>query len=284
MHNIETKDNTPFPQLKEIPQPPKKLYTQGTLPAADTKFLTVVGSRKYSPYGKMVCEKLISGLRGHNISIISGLALGIDTIAHRSALEAGLHTIAVPGSGLGEKVLYPATNKQLSKKIVEKGGLLVSEFEPDFKATVWSFPKRNRIMAGLADAVLIIEAQERSGTLITARMATDYNKDVLAVPGSIFSESSAGTNLLIHLGATPIRNSDDVLEALHLEKGEQEEYDLSELSEDEQKIVLALNEPLSKDELLRQNVLPTEKLNATLTLLEIKGLVKEQGGKIYRDV
>ncbi len=282
MHDIETKDSLPFSQLKEIPQPPKKLYTQGTLPLSDTKFLTVVGSRKFSSYGKMACEKLIGGLRGYNISIVSGLALGTDTIAHQSALEAGLHTIAVPGSGLNEKVLYPATNRQLAKKIIERGGLLISEFEPDFKATIWSFPQRNRIMAGLADAVLIIEAAEKSGTLITARMATDYNKDVLVVPGSIFSENSSGTNMLIRLGATPIRNSDDILDALDMEKTEKEETDLSELSEEEQKIIIALAEPLSKDELLRQNILPAEKTNATLTLLEIKGIIKEVGGKIYR--
>lgn len=272
-----------FPQLKEIPQRPKLLYTQGTLPVNGTKFLTVVGSRKYSSYGKAICEHLIAELRGYPISIVSGLALGIDTFAHKAALDAGLHTIAVPGSGLDEKVLYPASNRHLAKQIVENGGLLLSEFEPDFRATVWSFPKRNRIMAGLADAVLIVEAQEKSGTLITARMALDYNRDVLAVPGSVFSESSSGTNTLLRQGATLIRNSDDILEALGLEKNAPEDRpDLSDLSPHEQTIMIALIEPLSRDELIRSNILTTEDLNATLTLLEIKGLIKETGGKMYR--
>ena len=276
-------ESDPFPQLREIPQRPKRLYTNGTLPADGTKFLAVVGSRKYSPYGKAACEHLIAGLRGYPVSIISGLALGIDTIAHRAALDAGLHTIAVPGSGLGEKVLYPATNRRLAQEIVEKGGLLLSEYEPDFRATVWSFPKRNRIMAGLSHAVLIVEAHERSGTLITARMALDYNRDVLAIPGSIFSDGSSGTNTLLRQGATLVRTADDILDALGIEKRAAEsEQDLSDLSTHEQTVMIALIEPLSKDEIIRSNILETEDLSAALTLLEIKGLIKESGGKIYR--
>ncbi len=282
------KTKTPFPQLKEIPQPPKKLFTQGTLPPPKTKFLTVVGSRRFSSYGKEACEKLIAGLSGYEISIVSGLALGIDAIAHRSALKAGLHTIAVPGSGLDEKVLYPATNKNLAKQIVEKGGLLLSEFEPDFKATTWSFPRRNRIMAGLSDAVLIIEAQERSGTLITARMALDYNKDLLAVPGSIFNTSSFGTNRLLTQGATPIVTSDDILTALHIEKKEENEDALEEslkdCSEEEILIMNALTEPIPRNELIRISKLPSEQVNSILSLLEIKGLIKETGGIIYRKI
>jgi len=282
MSDLDTEKFHIFPQLKEIPQPPKKLYMQGTNPLNDSKFLTVVGSRSFSSYGNMACQQLISGLRGHNISIVSGLALGIDTIAHTTALEAGLHTIAVPGSGLDEKVLYPASNRNLAKRIISEGGMLLSEFEPDFKATVWSFPQRNRIMAGIADAVLIIEAQEKSGTLITARMALDYNRDVLAVPGSIFAQSSQGTNILIKQGATPIHSSSDILEALGIMEDQQLELDISSLSESEQKILLALNDPISKDDLARQDILSSPEMNATLSLLEIKGLIKETGGKMYR--
>lgn len=272
-----------FPQLREIPQPPKKLFTQGSLPPPKNKLLTIVGSRKFSSYGRLACERLISGLRGYPVSVISGLALGIDTIAHKAALDNDIHTIAVPGSGLSEKVLYPASNRMLARAILEKGGLLLSEFEPDFKATVWSFPQRNRIMAGLSDAVLIIEAQEKSGTLITARMALDYNKTVLVVPGSIFEDSSRGTNTLIKHGATPVTSAEDILEALSIEKSESEtELDLEDLSEIERELVTLLNEPRSRDELLRFSTLSNSDTNAILTLLEIKGYIKETGGKMYR--
>lgn len=271
-----------FPGLREIPQPPKRLFARGTFPPEKTRLLTIVGSRSFSSYGKMACERIVTGLRGYPLSIVSGLALGIDTIAHKAALDAGLHTIAVPGSGLDETVLYPASNRALAKEIVEKGGLLLSEFEPDFKATQWSFPQRNRLMAGLADAVLVIEAKERSGTLITARMALDYNKDILAVPGSIFSDTSAGTNDLIRRGATPIRGADDVLDALGLEAHDATSHDTAHFSEEEREILEALLEPISKDELIRLDVLPHEKLHATLMLLEIKGAIKEHAGKVYR--
>ena len=181
-----------FSPLLEIPEPPEKLYYRGALPDDDTVLLAVVGSRKYSHYGKEACEQVVKGLRGYDITIVSGLALGIDSIAHRSALDAGLKTIAVPGSGLDDDALYPREHLQLAREIVEKGGALVSEYEPDFKATTWSFPRRNRIMAGLSKAVLVVEAERPSGTLITARLALDYGRDVFAVPGSIFSETSRG--------------------------------------------------------------------------------------------
>jgi DNA processing protein len=141
-----------FPTLlKEIPDPPEQLFVRGNLPTK-SKILSVVGARAYSSYGKDVCEMLIDGLRGHDVAIVSGLALGIDSIAHKSALSAGLFTLAVPGSGLNDEVLYPSTHKKLAHDILDAGGGLLSEFEPDFKATPWSFPQRNRIMAGLAHA------------------------------------------------------------------------------------------------------------------------------------
>ena len=144
--DILTKEQ--FPELlREITDPPKKLFIKGELPSEEMKFLCVVGSRKYSPYGKEVCRTLIEGLKGYDVVIVSGLALGIDAIAHEAALEVGLTTIAVPGSGLGDKVLHPSTNRNLAKRILDAGGALVSEFEEDFKATYYSFPQRNRIMA-----------------------------------------------------------------------------------------------------------------------------------------
>ncbi|MDZ4284913.1 MAG: DNA-processing protein DprA, partial [Patescibacteria group bacterium] len=206
-----------FPgNLAEIPDKPKKLYVRGNLPPPDHKLLAVVGSRRYSTYGKQAVEHILGGLAGYPITIISGLAIGIDALAHRSALDHRIHTVAVPGSGLDDSVLYPRQNAALARAILAAGGGLMSEFEPDFRATDWAFPQRNRIMAGMADAVLIIEAALQSGTLITSRLATDYNRDVLAVPGSIFSKNSAGTHLLISLGATPVTCAADVGMALHL--------------------------------------------------------------------
>ena len=275
-----------LPQLLEIPQPPKKLFLLGELPDPETKFLTIVGSRKFSNYGREACENIIAGLRGYNISIISGLALGTDTIAHNAALTAGLHTIAVPGSGLDPKIIYPRTNFQLAKKIVDSGGALLSEFEPDFRATRWSFPQRNRIMAGLADAVLITESTKKSGTLITARMAVDYNKTVLAIPGSIFSESSKGANRLLARGAMPVMESADILEALNIEQEEKSEKNtrVIECTAQEAKILELLNEPTPRDNLIREAKLPAEEANSLFSILEIKGLIKEVGGKIYRDI
>lgn len=283
--NIRELDKKEFPKrLLQIADPPKTLYVRGKLPAEDNKFLCVVGSRKYSEYGKQAVEKLLAGLRGYPIVIVSGLALGIDSIAHRAALDAGLITVAVPGSGLDLKVLYPASHKQLAEKIVASGGCLLSEFEPMFRPTAYSFPQRNRIMAGLSDAVLIVEAELKSGTLITSKYATEYNRDVLTIPGSIFSRNSAGPHMLIRLGATPITSSTELLEALgfNLEarsrKLEPSAY--TECSPDEKKVIALLAEPKSRDELIQNLDLPTSQANVLLGMMEIKGLIKESMGEI----
>jgi len=204
-------------QLLEIPQPPKELWIMGELPPSNFVYLCIVGSRKHTSYGKDSCQKLIAGLKGYPIAIVSGFAFGIDTIAHQSAIDANLPTIVFPGSGLSNNRIYPRTNFNMVQKILSSGGCFISEFEPNFKATPWAFPMRNRLMAGISKAVLIIEAEEKSGTLITARLATDYNKDVFALPGSIFSTSSKGANKLIRQGAVPITSSSDILEALGFE-------------------------------------------------------------------
>ena len=190
--------------LPEIPDAPDGVYVRGNLPPTNNSCLAVVGSRNYSNYGKQVVDYLISGLRGYPISIISGLALGIDALAHEAALNAGLHTLAVPGSGIDDSVIYPRRNFGLAQKILESGGGLLSEFEPTFRATTWSFPQRNRIMVGLSHAVLLIEASEKSGTLITARLTAEYNRDLLVVPGNIFLENSFGVHQFLKLGATPV--------------------------------------------------------------------------------
>ena len=266
------------PQLLEIPQPPKELWLAGVLPSPETVLLAVVGARKHSPYGREACEMLIESLRGYDIAIVSGLALGIDSIAHETAMKAGLPTIAVPGSGLDPKVLYPRSHLRLAERILQNGGALLSEFVPDTAAAPWTFPQRNRIMAGLARATLIIEAEEKSGTLITARLATDYNRDVFAVPGSIFSSLSKGPNKLIELGATPIRSSEDILQALGFsidDEDTQATFDFSGLSEIEQKVMEALTAPKQRALLIEELALETSAGNILFMKMEIAGLIKE---------
>ena len=271
------------PLLKEIADPPTKLYLRGKFPDHKNKFLAVVGARRFSAYGKEVCEKLIAGLAGFPIVIVSGLALGIDSIAHKAALQNRLITVAVPGSGLNDDVLYPPSHKNLAKEIIEKGGALLSEFEPGFISAPFAFPQRNRIMAGLSNAVLIIEAEQKSGTMITAKLATEYNRDVLTVPGSIFSKNSEGPHLLLRLGATPIRHSSDILEALGFEtKSETVKEVPEDCSREEKTLLQLLAEPLSKDDLIIRSGLSPQTVNATLSLMEIRGLIKETQGEIHR--
>lgn len=284
-YEIRTLSPDQWPRLlHEIPDKPTQLFAAGALPSDDQIILCVVGSRTYSPYGKDVVHTLIAGLQGYPISIVSGLALGIDALAHKSALKAGLRTIAVPGSGLAPRVLYPASHFTLAQEILEQGGGLLSEFEPTFKATAWSFPKRNRIMAGMSHAVLVIEAGEKSGTLITSRLATEYNRDVLTVPGSIFHEQSKGPHMLIRLGATPVTSADDILEALHIEAPSDNQasfYNIDSLTENERVILTYIqNHTADKDVLMQQLPLDISTIQTTLMSLEIKGLIKEQGGEI----
>ncbi len=273
-----------FPQaLLEIPQVPKQLFIRGTFPK-DLVMLAVVGTRKYTPYGKEACKKLIAGLQGYPICIVSGLALGIDSIAHETALNAKLTTLAIPGSGLDSSVIYPRSNLSLAERILNAGGCLLSEFIPTEKAALWTFPQRNRIMAGISKAVLIIEAEEKSGTMITARLATDYNRDVLTVPGSIFSPTSSGPALLLRLGATPITKSEDILDALGFSKEtKQNTVDLlfNDLNEEEKQIVLILKESTySREDLATKSGFDISKLNTILMMLEIKGVTQELLGKI----
>ncbi len=279
-----------FPALlKEINDPPKTLYIRGELPSEEAKYLCVVGSRAHTSYGEDVCEKLISGLAGHSIIVVSGLALGIDAIAHRTALDVGLKSIAIPGSGLGMDVLYPSINKKLAERILENGGAIISEQKSDFRATPYSFPQRNRIMAGMSHAVLVIEAELRSGTLITSKYATDYNRDVCTVPGSIFSRKSDGPHMLIRLGATPVRNSDDILEVLGLARSDDVEVQNklresrhAQCSEEEHSVLEILKqESRSRDEIIRLMGKPASETNALLVMMEIKELVVERGGEMY---
>lgn len=269
--------------MEQMEDPPETAYVRGKMPDKDSLFLCVVGSRKASGYGKEVCSKIINGLSGYPVVIVSGLALGIDAEAHREAIKARLKTVSIPGSGLNDSVIYPKSHLSLAKDILRSGGALFSEFEPDFKATSWSFPKRNRIMAGMSHGILVIEAEKRSGTLITARAGLEYNREVFAVPGSIFSSTSEGTNSLIKQGAYPVTSAKDIVEIFSLSKKPQTKKELedSDLSEEEKALLADLKEPISKNELIALCSMETAKANTLISSLEIKGLIRESGGMLY---
>lgn len=276
-----------FPTLlKEINDPPERLHYEGELPREGNRLLVVVGSRKYSSYGREACESIITGLAGSPITIVSGLAIGMDAIAHRAALRAGLQTIAIPGSGLDRKVLHPHSHLQLAEEILENGGGLLTEYDDLMPAGVWAFPRRNRIMAGMCHATIVIEAEKKSGTLITSRLATEYNREVGAVPGPIYSPTSDGPHMLIRLGAALIRDSNDVLELLGLPRKDEHPtlFDMDDLNQEEKILIEILENPRTRDELVRESKLSTSIANATLSLLEIKGLIKEELGEIRKTI
>ena len=278
---IEPNDFPPL--LREIPDAPVSLYIRGALPDESRVPLAVIGSRRMSAYGKRVCEQLVEGLRGYPIAIISGLALGLDSVAHESALKAGLPTVAVLPSGLGEGVIYPASHRALAGRILEAGGALLSEYEEGAKPQEWSFAARNRIVAGLSRAVLVIEAAERSGTSITTRLALDYNRDVLAVPHPLGSDTGAGTNALIRAGATLVRSPGDILEALGFSIDEQGPTEApTDLSPDELIVYEVLENPCERGDLAERCNLPVPRVNVALSMLIIKDIVREEMGKIVR--
>ncbi len=262
-----------FPSLlTEIPQPPKDLWLVGDLPPPELTLLCVVGSRKYTTYGKQVIDHLIGGLEGYPIGIVSGLALGVDGLAHEAALKHGLYTMAVPGSGLAESVLYPRSHRNLARTIVESGGGLLSELAPDTSAALWTFPQRNRIMAGMCPATLLIEAGEKSGTLITARMCVDYNRELLVVPGNIFSATTKGTHQFLKLGATPVTDAGDILQALNIETiTDAPPKTLPLLTTQEARVIALLHEPTDRDTLIRNLNLPISEAGVLLMQMEILG-------------
>jgi DNA processing protein len=267
-------------QLLEIPQLPKKLWMRGTLPPEGHKLLTVVGSRAMTSYGQAACTNLITGLAGYPISIVSGLALGVDACAHRAALAAGLHTISIPGSGLDDSVISPRTNFGLAKEILASGGALVSEQEPMHKPRLGEFPSRNRLMVGLSDAVLIVEASNKSGTLITARLASEYNRDLLCIPHRIADPHAFGPHLFIRLGAALVSEPLHILEALSIAPREGAATGIapSDLEDAELVIWDMLDEPKTRDEILRSAGVPAGEALTALVALELRGLVKEEYG------
>jgi DNA processing protein len=268
-----------LPSLLEIPQPPERLWLRGTLAPIGTKHLAVVGSRALTSYGREAATSLIAGLSDYPISIISGLALGADAAAHRAALAAGLHTIAVPGSGLSDSAISPRTNLGLAHDILKAGGALLSEHEEDYLPHAYDFPSRNRIMVGMSDAVLMIEAGEKSGTLITARLTTEYNRDLLCVPHRIGDVHGFGSHLFLRLGATLVTHPLHILEALHIApRLEGDAAPAIKLEGNEKTVYELLSEPRSRDDAVRLSKLSVGDALTALVTLELKGLAKEEFG------
>jgi DNA processing protein len=272
------------PLLQEIPEPPTQLYVRGELPSFDDcRWLAVVGSRAVSSYGRQAVAHLIKGLTGYPVVIVSGLAYGIDALAHKAAIEAGLPTVAVPGSGLDWGVVYPRANVALAHEILDAGGTLLSEFDPGQRAADYTFPKRNRIMAGMCHATLVVEAQERSGSLITARLATEYNRELLVVPGSIFSDTSKGTHQFLKLGATPVTAPEDILRALGIDPEEDRApLNQADLTPEEARVLELLASPLERVALIEAIDMPIAEVGALLSMMEIKGLIVEEFGQMRR--
>ena len=268
-------------RLWEIPQPPKSLWVRGAMPPAGHKLLVVVGSRAMTRYGQEACQMLIGGLAGYPISIVSGLALGMDTCAHKAALAAGLHTLALPGSGLSDEAIYPRSNRGFAKEILEKGGGMLSEYPPDAHSHIHYFPARNRLMVGLADAVLIVEAGPKSGTLITARLASEYNRDLLAVPHRIGDPHAFGPHLFIRLGAALVCEPLHILETLHIPPRKDEDVlGASPANLDGVELVVwgLLEEPHARDDILREIGGNAGETLTTLVALELRGLIREEFG------
>ncbi len=274
-----------FPALlREIPDAPKRLYARGPLPAADNKVLCVVGSRACTPYGRRQTQKLVAGLAGYPITIVSGLALGIDGEALAAALDVGLPAVAILPSSCDDASIYPATNRPLAARILARGGCLLSEERGPHKAAIHDFPKRDRLMAGMAHVSLVVEAGEKSGTLITARLALDYNREVLAVPHELERQSGVGANRLLREGATLVRSADDILQALGIKPSDKPRQTPlpNDLTAPEAQVLEALSAPRLRDELIVLSKLSAQDANIALSSLLIRGLITERLGKIER--
>ncbi len=273
-----TPDSELFPEpLKHIPDPPLKLYVRGNLaPLMSQPRLAIVGSRKVTVYGRQVTSQLAREAAAKGIVIISGLALGVDGIAHQGALEANGKTVAVLPCGLDK--IYPATHHQLALKIIEQGGVLISEYPPDTLPFQTNFIARNRLVSGLSDALLITEATFKSGTLHTANFALDQGKTIMAVPGNITSPQSVGTNNLIRSGAIPVTEVSDIFHAMNLKPEKRQRYDIVASSKEEMIILELLVGGLSDGgELLVRSLLDPRIFNQTLTMLEINGKIRPLG-------
>ena len=268
--------------LREIPNPPPLLYYQGDILEQDQWAVAVVGTRRLTAYGRQVTRDLVAGMVQNNITVVSGLARGIDAIAHKTAVELGGRTLAVLGSGLD--CIYPAENRTLAQEIMQGQGAIISEYGLGAQPEAKNFPPRNRIISGLSLGVIIIEAGERSGALITTNFALEQNREVFAVPGNINSPASRGPNKLIQEGAKLVTNIEDVLEELNLHMVAERTAVQLVLPETAEEIALygqLSGQPLHIDELSRATGLPSALVSSTLTLMELKGMVQQVGGMKY---
>lgn len=263
--------------LKEITDPPQTLYYKGNLELLKRPCISIIGSRKPTRYGTSVCKKIVPPLARANIVTISGLAYGIDTIVHKETMQAQGNTIAVLGSGLDEKSIYPQANRSTAKTLLQKNNLLLSEYPEKTQARKHHFIARNRIIAGLSKATLIIEAAKKSGTLITADFALQEGRDVLCIPGEITSANSHGTNTLIKQGAAMITGPADIFEALDIDPPKKHRISKHlKLSKNELQIIKNFTKSTKHvDKILADSTLDTSTTLQTLTLLEIKGLVQK---------
>jgi DNA processing protein len=277
-------DDPLYPSLlKDIYDPPICLFVRGTLTAYEYP-LAVVGTRKHTSYGKQVTQEIVTHLAQKGVVIISGLALGIDAIAHETTLVSRGTTVAVLGAGVDRQHVYPSTNKHLAERIVDAGGALVSEYPPETLPTRYTFPKRNRIIAGMSLGTLVIEAPESSGALITAECSLEAGRDVFAVPQNITSPTSVGPNNLLKTGAVPVLKAGDILDALNLtdiERYVANKHILPESPAEEHLLKHLTREPIHIDELIRKSGLSSQAAGSALTIMEMQGKVKNLGAMMY---
>ncbi|MCX6759076.1 MAG: DNA-processing protein DprA [Candidatus Nealsonbacteria bacterium] len=268
--------------LKEIKNPPKVLYVRGELKKEENCF-AIVGTRRYSPYGKQVALEMAGDLAETGLIIVSGLAPGIDTFAHTAAVERNKRTIAVLGTGLDEKTIYPQSNLKLAQKILETGGCLISEYPPGTPGSQFSFPQRNRIISGLSLGVLVVEAKQKSGALITAEWARKQRRKVFAVPGPIHSSNSKGPHKLIKQGAKLVEHTNDILKELNLPQPSTRTVLVENERSEEENLILKIlkEEALYIDKIIEKTKLPASTIASTLAILEIKCKVRNLGNNVY---
>lgn len=279
---VLTWDDNRFPRLlKEIDQPPPLLYSLGSLTENDEWAVAIVGTRRMTAYGRQVTEELATYLAQNGITVISGLARGVDGTAHEAALKAGGRTIAILGCGVD--TIYPPEHRTLAQQIINQGALL-SDYAPGTPPDSSNFPPRNRIISGISIATVVVEAGEKSGALITATFAAEQGREVFAVPGYIHSPQSKGTNALIQQGAHPLVHIEDVLEALQIEQAHNFQQARLSLPVDdmEKKLIDTIHdEALHVDEICARTHIPIEKVIAALVMMELKGMVRQESGMSY---
>ncbi len=267
--------------LKEIKEPPKILYVKGEIFPEENCF-AIVGPRRCTGYGKQMAEELAADIIDAGLTIVSGMAKGIDTVAHREAVKRNRRTIAVLGSGIDERSIYPQENVKLAREIVKNGGAVISEFPIGDAGLPYHFPQRNRIISGLSLGVLVIEAKMKSGAMITASWAADQSREVFAVPGPINMLTSNGPNYLIKQGAKLVADINDILEELNLPLKELKGKEIEAESPEEETILKALEEgPLHIDKIIGKTKLNSNVVSSTLLLMEVQRKVKNLGGNTY---